>query len=708
MIIVAVRRSGRVRLHKARENSNGSFSIGKTWVLDQLTAIESFTGATPTTYEEQERKQWAGDTGVLVTIQKPYFWQTATPKEKDFFIGSLVKIYRKYTGGQEPLLSGFTAQELADFSALRPRSPNPQATPSPSNGSSRSVETLPASQYSNNNANRELRPPSSGAGSLQRPPTADQNAGERNTVFPGHFDDSLDGATLQEPKSRLQTLRNEPSESSLKPDSLRASPREDMFSRSPALASNREPSQTRQDAKSPSFTSSREALQNREDVKSPASFVSSRETPLSRQDARSPAASLANERLRANGTSSPFNRGETPPAPGPRSPDRTPSLTKPDSSASQPSLLPERRRPPLISTSSNQKGSALNTPAFTTPNEGPSPAESRQTPVNGAAIEATSQPGGTDYFNGKRNLEPQRKEPPAPLLPPAPVTTAEQMTESPKDVRDISSALSALSSPADTASQPGTPQVHRPGLGPMIKKKSTKEIAATFRKAAQAHNAFKPRMGGAGEKLKDELSSQPNTPDGINGVFVAPSLREAQKSPLPTPLINTQPASPPLEIPKEVKSTPFPTIERAPEPRVEEAQEVVTPVPEIKETKKEIAKVESEERRKKRPSNHSAKYAKALGIDPGLLEGRTTEIEMILLDFGWGEGEKVNKTFEDLHNDIKRDLAKVETGSWLGSVENNDDRVSAVGRLLDKAIAECDELDGLLTLYNVELGVSPF
>lgn len=41
VIIVAVRRSGRVRMHKARENSDGSFSIGKTWMLDDLSAIQT-------------------------------------------------------------------------------------------------------------------------------------------------------------------------------------------------------------------------------------------------------------------------------------------------------------------------------------------------------------------------------------------------------------------------------------------------------------------------------------------------------------------------------------------------------------------------------------------------------------------------------------------------------------------------------------------
>lgn len=33
-------RDGRLKLHKAKQNSNGTFSIGKTWPLEQLSQIE--------------------------------------------------------------------------------------------------------------------------------------------------------------------------------------------------------------------------------------------------------------------------------------------------------------------------------------------------------------------------------------------------------------------------------------------------------------------------------------------------------------------------------------------------------------------------------------------------------------------------------------------------------------------------------------------
>jgi hypothetical protein len=99
-------------MHKARENANGSFSVGKTWNFEELTIIESFTNRQPRTQEEAQQQAWAGDTGFTVTISKPYFWNTNSTREKSFFIGSLAKVFKRYSGGQLPDLVGFTKGEL--------------------------------------------------------------------------------------------------------------------------------------------------------------------------------------------------------------------------------------------------------------------------------------------------------------------------------------------------------------------------------------------------------------------------------------------------------------------------------------------------------------------------------------------------------------------------------------------------------------------
>ena len=101
--MISVRNTGRVKLHKARENANGTFSIGKSWPMEELTAVENYVHSNPTSEEEAQHKQWAGDKGFSVTINKPYYWEAGTAKEKEFFIGSMVKIYNKYTKGEFPI-----------------------------------------------------------------------------------------------------------------------------------------------------------------------------------------------------------------------------------------------------------------------------------------------------------------------------------------------------------------------------------------------------------------------------------------------------------------------------------------------------------------------------------------------------------------------------------------------------------------------------
>ncbi|KAJ6785685.1 hypothetical protein PWT90_00978 [Aphanocladium album] len=132
VIIVAVRQSGRVRMHKSKENANGTFSIGKTWNLDDLSHIESYTGPQVT----PNLRDWAGDTGFTVTLGKQYYWQAQTDKEKKFFIASLIKIYSKYTGGKVPELSGFDQREQDQVVGAGRRQggappPRPAGTPAP-------------------------------------------------------------------------------------------------------------------------------------------------------------------------------------------------------------------------------------------------------------------------------------------------------------------------------------------------------------------------------------------------------------------------------------------------------------------------------------------------------------------------------------------------------------------------------------------------
>lgn len=119
--IVSVRKSGRVRMHKARENANGSFSIGKTWVLDVLSAIRIYDNFVPSSPLEAQLTERATDEGVTITLGKPYYWQCLSKKERDFFVLSLVKIFTKYTAGRVPLrLEGFDDAKREMFANFKP------------------------------------------------------------------------------------------------------------------------------------------------------------------------------------------------------------------------------------------------------------------------------------------------------------------------------------------------------------------------------------------------------------------------------------------------------------------------------------------------------------------------------------------------------------------------------------------------------------
>ena len=105
-IIIAVRSNGMRRIHKARENPNKSFSIGKTWLLGDLTMIELFSDS-----QEARHKEWAGDVGFIVTFIKTCYWKADTMQEKETFLKTLFKIYYECTGRLPALRGSNDAQK---------------------------------------------------------------------------------------------------------------------------------------------------------------------------------------------------------------------------------------------------------------------------------------------------------------------------------------------------------------------------------------------------------------------------------------------------------------------------------------------------------------------------------------------------------------------------------------------------------------------
>lgn len=694
-----------MRMHKARENANGTFSIGKTWVLDDLDVIESFTNVVPQTAEQQQDKSRAGPTGFIVTVQKPYYWRANTAKEKDFFIFSLIKIYKKYTGGKLPQLIGFSSQELDQLGgtsgpqngvapAARPNIPvegntrvpsqEPTVIREPPVETSRERRPRPSQDRVSQEGVSQERPP-------QERPSEERvlhsavaqnrsvrSAGNKERIYmPGAFPstDSIQDPSPQSSQHQLKTKRSE----------------------SPALHNTASQPKFRR----PSAGQSTDSFQSGREFQS-ASLQPSGRSSSERVGQNGVHATGASSALARTTTAQdrPVNTVEDKPILVPHTDERTPKFqaTAPDFNLSLNDSSPNQEITPK-GTQDLQNGKMGDHSA---PRSNTSQGTRGMTLLNQPESSRDQIPTETPSTTASSHIAQSTH------------TTMQELTspESASNDNNTSTPQPTITKfPPTPPPETPTEEEHRPGLGPMIKKKSTTEVASKFRKAATAYNAFKPRAGGAAEKV---ASDKTTSGDGITGVFQAPSLlkgvsQDDVRPATPKQSLENRPSTPDVkkEIPT-VQITTSPKKPVTPAPPELESQKPSAPVLQSAsemEHRPSVADKALEDRRKTHRPDNSAKYARTLGIDPSLLEGRTSDIEEILNDFGWGEEPSGRATFEELQKNIRDELARVEAGSWLSAVEHNDERVAAVADMMDRVVEECDQLDNLLTLYSAELGV---
>ncbi|KAG9247273.1 exocyst complex component Sec3-domain-containing protein [Calycina marina] len=700
LIIVAVRRSGRVRMHKARENVNGTFSIGKTWMLDDLTSIRSYNGSIPANQEEEQHKIWAGGFGFVVSLGKPYYWQANTQKEKQFFVASLVKIYTKYTGGRTPELTGFDAKERGQLLGIASRAP-PSQTQSPAG-------SAPAPGYGQSQNRAPLRSDPSHEPSLE----PFHNSIQRQ-VSPG----GPRSFTSQPQRVNLSSGRDDSPGGSI--DSSRVTVPGPIPQAVPANLGRLAGSNRSQDSFARSDDSASLPSASRGGVSplpgGPGRFDRS-VTPTSLR-AATPDSTFSREREREM-------TSDAPPVPAPLS------------------ILPERRRPPMpIVGDSRQRNQTSNDNIVPAPLASPGmQREELRPPVrniertqtrdrdsdavsSGFAMKSLSvqepEPTSDSLPSTNSGAEPVKspipahENPPAEPIPPL-VFTKAQAQQVEEDSRPGLGPMMkqqrpiAVTSPVSPMSPDSLGEVDesRPGLGPMIKKKKSKADVANsllkLAKAANSYNAFKPRPGGAAEKLRqiEVEDNSPDGPDGITGVIPAPSLLRGMN--IENKSNYTTPTSTSVEnvMLRDLNSVP----------------EVKITIPESKRpnsydgaSKSEVITLQSEEpkpkevKRPKPPSEIMQKELASINVDPSILGGRGTELITAWEEFGWtGEGVHT-KNIDQMKEEIERELNRARAGGWLTRLDEEDERIAAVHAGLDKCITECDELDGLLTLNLVEL-----
>lgn len=187
-------------------------------------------------------------------------------------------------------------------------------------------------------------------------------------------------------------------------------------------------------------------------------------------------------------------------------------------------------------------------------------------------------------------------------------------------------------------------------------------------------------------------------PDGITGVVPAPP----------------RPPSPSKDVPLDASPSPEPPklTEKSPR-RGSLVPEVKISVPRsrpnssngpVKELKtKELKKTETH---RSITAGNDSKYLQTLGVDPSILDDRSDEFCTWLDHFGWIPGQQMRtRNIEEMKTDLERELNKAQAGGWLARFREEDERVDAIKQGMDLAMAECEELDNLLTLYSVELSV---
>lgn len=622
-------------MHKSKENTNGTFSIGKTWNLDDLSHIESYTNP----QLNPQQREWAGDTGLLVTLGKPYFWQAQTDKEKKFFIASLIKIYGKYTGGKIPELSGFEQKELDQVLGAGGRRPGPPSRPSDATLSPPTTQSPPS--------NASPPPPS-------RPSVASDNS------------------RLHKPPSR------------------------------PFANGRQSPAPSYDSSTSRDRSQPRWVAQNNKSQDSVATSFATRSEDASSLPPRS-----------RNGMAVPGAPGRFGEPREPTDPTQEmPPLPPQGRVAEEGVPPPERRRPPM-DPARPQDRDLVPPPLMSSPNlrKDSTPSLRNAEPTAPVAMEKTvSQKSAPDAMpdvvrgrdnesSGMKSLNSAKSAPaPAPIDAPAPGD--------------------AISPPVQS---PTSEEETKPGLGPMMRSKKSKgEIAGSFWKAATAASAFKPRPGGAADRLRNAQNKMMEGPDGITGVVPAPprAINEQRPAtpevpPLPT-TVGTPPA--PAAEPRT------PTAPKVPSSASKEASPQVPreapPVPDVKlsvpdsnlatnppEQIKDVKKAEEAKPARRTPSAvKDTKYLQALGIDPKLLDDRSEEFGKWLDFFGWVPGDQMrSRNMDELKVDIDRELNKAQAGGWLARFREEDDRVDAIKRGIDVAMSECEEMDNLLTLYSVEL-----
>ncbi|KAA1467891.1 exocyst complex component sec3 subunit [Dentipellis sp. KUC8613] len=306
-ILLAQANDGSAFIHKSKMNSNGTFSVGKTWRLPELRAIEVTSLTT-----------------VTITLARSYNWQTENARDQTAFFTAVVRLFRAVTGGAPLQLSGLPDPDAV--SAARQQMNNDGRPSTPPGGSRtpgrRQRPVTPSDGYDDREDPSRARQPSSGPRDpsrvRRRPSPLSSRPASPSTVFsagtsPGRNPPSTPSGQSSSGFSRSSRARaNDPS------------PRASAASTQVPSINLPSPSRMRPSiATTSSFRSSAESSQNlstsRPSLEVPSSVTSLTPTPTS------PLSSSFTAKRSASPTPSHKSRGKSStrgPSPAPQEPEK--------------------------------------------------------------------------------------------------------------------------------------------------------------------------------------------------------------------------------------------------------------------------------------------------------------------------------------------------------------------------------------------------
>ncbi|KAF6766570.1 exocyst protein [Ephemerocybe angulata] len=155
-ILLSQASNGTGYMHKSKLNTNGTYSVGKTWRIQELRGIQV---SNPTSFN--------------ITLSRTYRWDTENREQQGQFLQALVQVFRYATRGAAPLhLEGYLVRDPNIQLTIKPDGvPSQRAGPSSSIPNAPSSSRVPFSAQSSV-YDDSRRNPSPGPYQSQRAPIA--------------------------------------------------------------------------------------------------------------------------------------------------------------------------------------------------------------------------------------------------------------------------------------------------------------------------------------------------------------------------------------------------------------------------------------------------------------------------------------------------------------------------------------------------------